>query len=136
MATFNEEGYVLIVDRKKDIIVSGGENISSLELEKAILAHPSILEAAVIPVPDEKWGEVPKALVILKPNAEVTESELVEFCRSRLAHYKCPRSFEFVDSLPKTGTGKILKKNIRKKYWQGQDTMRPSSASPTRKSDV
>jgi len=134
MATFHEEGYLLIVDRKKDIIVSGGENISSLELEKAILAHAAVLEAAVIPVPDEKWGEVPKALVVLKPNAVATESELIEFCRSRLAHYKCPRSFEFLDSLPKTGTGKILKKDIRKKYWQGQDTLRPSFAWPARKS--
>jgi fatty-acyl-CoA synthase len=130
MATFNEEGYLLIVDRKKDIIVSGGENISSLELEKAILAHPAVLEAGVIPVPDEKWGEVPKALVVLKPNAAATESELIEFCRSRLAHYKCPRSFEFVDSLPKTGTGKILKKDLRKKYWQGRDTIRPDFVAP------
>ncbi len=130
MATLNEDGYALIVDRKKDIIVSGGENISSLELEKAILAHPAVLEVGVIPVPDAKWGEVPKALVVLKPNAAATESELIEFCRSRLAHYKCPRSFEFVESLPKTGTGKILKKDIRKKYWQGQDTMRPSVAMP------
>jgi fatty-acyl-CoA synthase len=129
MATLNEEGYFLIVDRKKDIIVSGGENISSLELEKAILAHPAILEAGVIPVPDEKWGEVPKALVVLRPNATSTESELMEFCRARLAHYKCPRSFEFVDSLPKTGTGKILKKDIRKKYWHGQSTLRPESAA-------
>jgi fatty-acyl-CoA synthase len=125
MATFNQDGYLLIVDRKKDIIVSGGENISSLELEKAILAHPAILEAGVIPVPDEKWGEVPKALVVLKPDAVVTESELVEFCRTRLAHYKCPRSFEFVASLPKTATGKILKKELRKKYWRGRETMRP-----------
>jgi fatty-acyl-CoA synthase len=124
MATLNEDGYALIVDRKKDIIVSGGENISSLELEKAILAHPAVLEVGVIPVPDAKWGEVPKALVVLKPNAAATEAELIEFCRSRLAHYKCPRSFEFVESLPKTGTGKILKKDIRKKYWQGQDTLR------------
>jgi fatty-acyl-CoA synthase len=124
MATLNEDGYALIVDRKKDIIVSGGENISSLELEKAILAHPAVLEVGVIPVPDAKWGEVPKALVVLKPNATASETELIEFCRSRLAHYKCPRSFDFVDSLPKTGTGKILKKDIRKKYWQGQDTMR------------
>jgi len=130
MATLNEDGYALIVDRKKDIIVSGGENISSLELEKAILAHPAVLEVGVIPVPDAKWGEVPKALVVLKPNSAATESELIEFCRSRLAHYKCPRSFEFVESLPKTGTGKILKKDIRKKYWQGQDTMRPSAATP------
>ena len=125
MATLNEDGYLLVVDRKKDIIVSGGENVSSLELEKAVVAHPAVLEVCVIPVPDEKWGEVPKALVVLKPNAGVTESELIEFCRSRLAHYKCPRSVEFVSSLPKTGTGKILKKDIRKKYWQGQDTIRP-----------
>jgi fatty-acyl-CoA synthase len=129
MATLNEDGYLLVVDRKKDIIVSGGENISSLELEKAILAHPAVLEACVLPVPDEKWGEVPKALVVLKPNTAATESELIEFCRSRLAHYKCPRSFEFVDTLPKTGTGKILKKDLRKKYWQGRDTIRPDFAA-------
>ena len=132
MATLNEEGYLLIVDRKKDIIVSGGENISSLELEKAILAHPAVLEAGVIPVPDEKWGEVPKALVVLKPNAAATEAELIEFCRAHLSHYKCPRSFEFVASLPKTGTGKILKKDLRKKYWQGRDTIRPDFAAPRR----
>jgi len=132
MATLNEDGYLLIVDRKKDIIVSGGENISSLELEKAILAHPAVLEAGVIPVPDQKWGEVPKALVVLKPNAAATESDLIEFCRSRLAHYKCPRSFEFVDVLPKTGTGKILKKDLRKKYWQGSDALRRDFASSKR----
>jgi fatty-acyl-CoA synthase len=132
MATLNEEGYLLIVDRKKDIIVSGGENISSLELEKAILAHPAVLEAGVIPVPDEKWGEVPKALVVLKPNGAATEAELIEFCRAHLSHYKCPRSFEFVTSLPKTGTGKILKKDLRKKYWQGRDTIRPDFAAPRR----
>jgi len=132
MATLNEEGYLLIVDRKKDIIVSGGENISSLELEKAILAHSAVLEAGVIPVPDEKWGEVPKALVVLKPNAVASESELIEFCRLHVAHYKCPRSFEFVASLPKTGTGKILKKDLRKKYWQGRDTIRPDFGAPRR----
>jgi fatty-acyl-CoA synthase len=129
MATVNKDGYFLIVDRKKDIIVSGGENISSLELEKAIVAHPAVLEAGVIPVPDEKWGEVPKALVVLKPSLSVTEAELMEFFRNRLAHYKCPRSFEFVDSLPKTATGKILKKELRKKYWKGQDTLRPNFAA-------
>jgi fatty-acyl-CoA synthase len=132
MATLNEDGYLLIVDRKKDIIISGGENISSLELERAILAHPAVLEAAVIPVPDDKWGEVPKALVVLKPDTAATESELIEFCRSRLAHYKCPRSFEFVDSLPKTATGKILKKHLRKEYWQGTETIRPGFAAPKR----
>jgi fatty-acyl-CoA synthase len=130
MATWGADGYILIVDRKKEIIVSGGENISSLELEKALLAHPGVLEAAVVPVPDAKWGEVPKALVVLKPNAAVGEGELLEFCRSRLAHYKCPRSVEFFESLPKTGTGKILKRELRKKYWQGRDTIRPDFAAP------
>jgi fatty-acyl-CoA synthase len=127
MATLNADGYFLVVDRKKDIIVSGGENISSLELEKAIVAHPAVLEVAVLPVPDPKWGEVPKALVVLKPNATATESDLIDFCRTRISHYKCPRSVEFVDSLPKTGTGKVLKKDLRKKYWHNQDTLRPES---------
>ncbi len=125
MATINEDGYLLIVDRKKDIIVSGGENVSSLEVEKALSAHPAVLEVAVIPVPDEKWGEVPKALVVLRTGAQVGEIELIEFCRTRLAHYKCPHSVEFFESLPKTGTGKILKKDLRKKYWQGQESIRP-----------
>jgi fatty-acyl-CoA synthase len=129
MATLNENGYLLIVDRKKDIIVSGGENISSLELEKTLLAHPAVYEVAVIPVPDDKWGEVPKALVTLKPESKVTETELLEFCRARLAHYKCPRSVEFFDALPKTGTGKILKRDLRKKYWQGQETIPPGFAA-------
>jgi fatty-acyl-CoA synthase len=127
MATWNEEGYLLIVDRKKDIIVTGGENVSSLEVEKALDAHPAVLELAVIPVPDGRWGEVPKALVVLKQGAKTTEAELLEFCRTRLSHYKCPHSVEFLDALPKTGTGKILKRELRKKYWQGQSTIRPES---------
>ncbi|MGA8034641.1 MAG: long-chain-fatty-acid--CoA ligase [Candidatus Acidiferrales bacterium] len=133
MATVNEDGYLLIVDRKKDIIVSGGENISSLELEKAMLAHRAVLECAVLPVPDAKWGEVPKALVVLKPNAQATEAELLDHCRSQIAHYKCPRTVEFVESLPKTGTGKVLKKDLRKKYWDGQDSIRPDAFDAKRK---
>jgi fatty-acyl-CoA synthase len=120
MATIDEHGYVLIVDRKKDMIVSGGENISSLEVEKVLAAHADVYEAAVIPVPDPHWGEVPKALVILKPESSATEAELVEFCRGRLAHYKCPKSIEFVESLPKTATGKFLKKELRKQDWSGR----------------
>lgn len=116
MASIDENGYVLVVDRKKDIIVSGGENISSLEVEKAMLAHPAILEIAVIPVADQLWGEVPKALVVLKPGAAVSEADLIEFSRSHLTHYKCPKSVVFVESLPKTGTGKVLKKNLRGQY--------------------
>ena len=135
MATVDEHGYFLIVDRKKDIIVSGGENISSLELEKIILAHPAVLEACVIPVPDEKWGEVARALVVRKPNASLTQSELLEFCRSNLAHYKCPRAVDFVESLPKTGTGKILKRDLRKKYWHGQETLRPDFTAEKEKSN-
>jgi fatty-acyl-CoA synthase len=120
MATWNEDGYILIVDRIKDIIISGGENISSLEVEKTILSHPAVVEAAVIPFPDKVWGEVPKALVVLKPDAQAGETELIEHCRSLLAHYKCPRSVEFLESLPKTGTGKVLKRDLRKKYGQSQ----------------
>ncbi|MBZ5500915.1 MAG: long-chain-fatty-acid--CoA ligase [Acidobacteriia bacterium] len=120
LATMDEHGYVLVADRKKDIIVSGGENISSVEVETVLLAHPSVYEIAVIPVPDENWGEVPKALVVLKPGATATESELLEFCRPRLAHYKAPRSVEFLESLPKTGTGKILKRDLRNKYWPAE----------------
>lgn len=120
VATIDRDSYVQIVDRKKDIIVSGGENISSLEVEKALAAHPAVYEAIVIPVPDEKWGEVPKALVVLKPGSQATEAELMDFCRSRLSHYKCPHSIEFFDSLPKTGTGKLLKRELRKKYWTAQ----------------
>jgi fatty-acyl-CoA synthase len=129
MATMDENGYALIVDRKKDIIVSGGENISSLEVEKALLAHPGIYEVAVIPVPDPRWGEVPKALVVMKPGVTATESELLEFCRGRLTHYKCPRSVEFLDALPRTGTGKVLKKELRKKYWSGTESIRPEFAT-------
>jgi fatty-acyl-CoA synthase len=130
LATIDESGYLLIVDRKKDVIVSGGENISSLELEKTISSHPAVLEVGVIPVPDERWGEVPKALVLVKSNMTVTEREIIEFCRSKLAHYKCPRSVEFVVSLPKTATGKILKKELRKKYAVSENTIcRDSSSS-------
>ncbi len=134
MATWTEDGYLQIVDRLKDIIVSGGENVSSLEVEKALYAHPAVLEVAVIPVPDTRWGEVPKALVVLKPGASVTEGELLEFCRSWLSHYKCPHSVEFLDFLPKTGTGKVLKRDLRSKYWPSQDTIRPQSGVPSTRS--
>jgi fatty-acyl-CoA synthase len=129
MATMDENGYALIVDRKKDIIVSGGENISSLEVEKALLAHPGIYEVAVIPVPDERWGEVPKALVVMKPGVTATEAEVLEFCRGGLTHYKCPRTVEFLETLPRTGTGKVLKKELRKKYWSGTESIRPEFAT-------
>jgi fatty-acyl-CoA synthase len=119
MAVIAENGYILIVDRKKDIVVSGGENISSLEVEKVLAAHPGVYEAAVIPVADQKWGEVPRAVVVAKPGSKPSEVELIEFCRARLAHYKCPQSIEFCEGLPKTATGKVLKRELRKKYQTG-----------------
>ncbi len=119
MATVDAEGYVNIVDRKKDIIISGGENISSVEVENTLVVHPGVYECAVLGVPDEQWGEVPKALVVLKPGAKVTDGELIQFCRERLAQFKAPKSVEFVDALPKGGTGKILKAELQEKYWVG-----------------
>jgi fatty-acyl-CoA synthase len=115
IAVVAKNGYILIVDRKKDIIVSGGENISSLDVEKVLSAHPDVYEAAVIPTADEKWGEVPRAVVVPRAGCKPTEAELIEFCRSRMAHYKCPRAIEFCESLPRTATGKVLKRELRKK---------------------
>jgi len=122
MAVVDEEGYFLIVDRKKDIIISGGENISSIEVEKAVYSHPLVLECAVIAVPDDRWGEVPKALVVLKEGQSTTEEELIDYCRNVLPGFKIPKSVEFFDALPKGGTGKILKKELRERYWSGYAT--------------
>jgi fatty-acyl-CoA synthase len=117
MATIDEEGYILIADRKKDIIISGGENIASLEVERVLYSHPAVLEAVVIAVPHDFWGEVPKAIVVRKPGQSVTEEEIIKHCRGKLAGYKIPKSVDFVDELPKGGTGKILKTMLREKYW-------------------
>src|SRR4026207_2072825 len=106
MATLDTEGYIEVVDRKKDLIISGGENVSSIEIEGRLYKHPAGLEAACIPIPAEKWGEAPAALVVLKPGMTATEAEIVEFCRSNMAHFKCPRAVAFLDSLPRTATGK------------------------------
>ncbi len=119
MAVVDSEGYYLIVDRKKDIIISGGENISSIEVEKAIFSNPAVLECAVIAVPDDKWGEVPKAIVVLKPGEQLTEAAMIAYCKTQLPGYKVPKSIEFRDELPKGGTGKILKKELREVYWKG-----------------
>jgi fatty-acyl-CoA synthase len=120
MATLDEEGSIEVVDRKKDLIISGGENVSSIEVEGLLYKHPAVLEAAVIAVPDERWGEVPGAIVVLKPGASATEEEIVEFCRAHLAHFKCPKSVSFMEALPRTATGKIQKNLLREKYWQGR----------------
>ncbi|HMG36128.1 MAG TPA: long-chain-fatty-acid--CoA ligase [Blastocatellia bacterium] len=121
MAVVDDEGYFLIVDRKKDIIISGGENISSIEVEKAVYAHRAVLECAVIPVPDDRWGEVPKAIVVLKPGESLNEDELIAHCKTKLPGFKVPKSIEFRETLPKGGTGKILKRELREKYWAGYD---------------
>ncbi len=122
MAIWDEEGYIQIVDRKKDIIISGGENISSIEVERAIFAHPAVLECAVVSAPDPQWGEVPAAFVVLKPGQQVTESELCEFLRARIARFKIPRVFHFTENaLPKTGTGKIVKRELRETFWTGKE---------------
>jgi acyl-CoA synthetase (AMP-forming)/AMP-acid ligase II len=117
MAVVDEEGYLTIVDRKKDIIISGGENISSVEVEKVIQNHPAVFETVVIGIPDEKWGEVVRALVVLKPGKKATEEEIISHVREHLAGYKTPKSIEFRDELPKSGTGKINKRELREPYW-------------------
>ena len=114
------DGYIELRDRKKDIIISGGENISTIEVEHTIVKHPAVLECAVVATPHEKWGEVPKAFVTLRPGMALGESELVAFCRERLAHFKCPNAIEFCD-LPKTATGKIQKFRLREREWAGRD---------------
>ena len=119
MATIDTAGYVLIKDRSKDIIICAGENISSVEIEVAIAANPAVLECAVIAAPDDKRGEVPVALVVLKPDAALTEKELKAFCRQHLAGFKVPREIHFRDALPKGGTGKILKAELREPFWAG-----------------
>ena len=118
--TIDDEGYLTISDRKKDVIISGGENVSSIEVEDALCSHPEVAEAAVIGVPDEKWGETVKALVVLVQGGTVTEIELIEHCRGSLAHYKCPTSVEYRDELARTATGKLQKFKLRAPYWEGR----------------
>jgi len=121
MAVWDDENYIHIVDRQKDIIISGGENISSLEVEKAIFAHPAVLECAVVAAPDSKWGEIPAAFVVLKPGCTLTAEQLCEFLAARIARFKIPRTFEFLETpLPKTGTGKIVKRELREMFWAGR----------------
>ena len=121
MAVWDLDNYIHIVDRKKDIIVSGGENISSIEVEKAICAHPAVMECAVVAAPDPKWGEVPAAVIAVKGGRQLERDELFAFLDGRLAGFKMPRMVEFTTQpLPKTGTGKILKRELREAFWQGR----------------
>jgi long-chain acyl-CoA synthetase len=119
-AYLDEENYVYIFDRVKDMIVSGGENVYPAEVENALMAHPAIADVAVIGVPDEKWGEVPKAMVVRKPDVAVTEEEIIAFAKQHLAGFKCPKSVNWVDALPRNPSGKILKKDLRAPFWEGR----------------
>ncbi|MBK9180605.1 MAG: AMP-binding protein [Acidimicrobiales bacterium] len=116
----DDDHYLTISDRKKDVIISGGENVSSIEVEDCLFSHPAVAEVAVIGVPDERWGETVKALVVLQPGAEATEDELIAHCREHLAHYKCPTSVELRDGLARTATGKLQKFRLRAPYWEGR----------------
>lgn len=117
VAIRNERGYITIVDRMKDMIVSGGENVYTTEVENVVMQFPGVLETTVIGVPDQKWGEAVKAFVVMKPGESASEIEIIEFCRQRLANYKCPKSIDFLEQLPKSGAGKILKRELRKAFW-------------------
>jgi long-chain acyl-CoA synthetase len=117
LAAWDDDGFVYIVDRAKDMVISGGENIYPTQVEQCIYRHPSVLECAVIGVPDEVWGEALKAVVVLKPGTSATEDEIVELTRRELASYMKPKSVEFVDTLPKGPTGKIMKRELRAAYW-------------------
>jgi fatty-acyl-CoA synthase len=117
----DDDNYLVIADRKKDVIISGGENVSSIDVEDCLFSHEAVAEVAVIGVPDERWGETVKALVVLGAGRVATEADLIEHCRSRLAHYKCPTSIEFRDELARTATGKLQKFKLRAPYWEGRE---------------
>ena len=116
----DEDGYLYIVDRIKDMIVSGGENVYSAEVENALAQHPAVAASAVIGIPSEQWGESVHAVVVLKPGVTATAQELAAHCRERIAGYKCPRSVEIREAMPMTGAGKIQKTELRKPYWEGR----------------
>lgn len=120
LAVWHPDGYIELRDRLKDIIISGGENISTIEIEQAVVKHPAVLECAVVAIPDEKWGERPKAFVTLKDGKYATEQDIIDFCRQQIAHYKCPAAIEFGE-LPKTSTGKVQKYVLRQKEWSSKE---------------
>ena len=120
-AGYIKDGYIFVHDRVKDMVISGGENIYPAEVENALAAHPAVAEVAVLGVPDPTWGEAVKACIVLRRGASATEANIIAFTKERLAHYKCPKSVDFVESLPRNPTGKLLKRVLREKYWAGQD---------------
>src|SRR4051812_28460100 len=119
--SIDDEGYLTISDRKKDVIITGGENVSSIEVEDCLFSHPAVAEVAVIGVPDEKWGETIKALVVVAPGMTTTEAELIAHCKKNLAGYKAPTSVELRDEIPRTATGKVQKFKLREQYWAGRE---------------
>jgi acyl-CoA synthetase (AMP-forming)/AMP-acid ligase II len=114
-------GYLFLHDRLKDMIVSGGENIYPAEVENALMLHPAVADAAVIGVPDDTWGEAVKAVVVLEPGAVAEPAAIIAFARERIAHYKCPKSVDIVEAIPRNPSGKILKRVLREPYWAGRD---------------
>ena len=121
LVRIDQGGYITYVDRKKDMINTGGENVYSFEIEEVLRRHDAVAEVAVIGIPDEKWGETVKALVILKPGKKSTQEELISHCRSHVAGFKCPKSVEFCARFPWTGFGKVAKNELRDEYWKGYD---------------
>jgi acyl-CoA synthetase (AMP-forming)/AMP-acid ligase II len=119
-AGYVKDGYLYINDRIKDMIISGGENIYPAEIENVLAAHPAVSECAVIGVPDERWGEAVKACVVLRPQQSPEAAEIIAWLRDRLAHYKCPKTVDYLPSLPRTPSGKLLKRELRRPYWQGE----------------
>jgi long-chain acyl-CoA synthetase len=116
----DEDGYVYIHDRVKDMIISGGENIYPAEVESAIYGHPDVADVAVIGVPDEKWGEAVKAMVVRKPGTAPTPDDIIAFARSRIANFKVPKSVDFIEALPRNASGKILRRELREPFWAGK----------------
>jgi long-chain acyl-CoA synthetase len=118
----DEHGFVFVVDRVKDMIISGGENVYSVEVENAVCQHPAVAQCAVVGIPDERWGEQVHAVVVLRSGAKVSPAELIEFCKTLIAGYKCPRSVDLRDSpLPLSGAGKVLKRELRKPFWENRE---------------
>jgi acyl-CoA synthetase (AMP-forming)/AMP-acid ligase II len=121
MGKVDEDGFVFVEDRMKDMIISGGENIYSPEIERVLAEHPAVAEVAIIGVPHERWGETVKAVVSLRPGEAASPDELIAYCREHLAAYKCPTSVDMLEALPRNPTGKIMKRVLRKPYWEGRD---------------
>ena len=117
----DDDGYLYMHDRVKDMIISGGENVYPAEVEDAIYAHPQVLDVAVVGVPDDKWGEAIKAFVVLNEGSSISAEDIIEFSRTRIAKFKCPKSIDFIDVLPRNMSGKILRRELRDPYWEGKE---------------